>query len=72
MSQTGTFSFFGNHGQVGPDGKPSKFNLQTLFDFSNLYVLIHFYFNLQIYIYFCLFLDNHEFKIILKMFIVVY
>jgi FtsH-binding integral membrane protein len=36
MSQTSTFSMFGNRGQFRPDGKSNKFNLETLFDFSNL------------------------------------
>jgi len=36
MSQTSTFSLFGDRGQFRPDGKSNKFNLQTLFDFSTL------------------------------------
>jgi FtsH-binding integral membrane protein len=39
MSQTSAFSVFGNGGQFRADSKPTtsnKFNLKTLFDFSNL------------------------------------
>jgi len=36
MSQTSSFSFFGNTDQIRPDGKSNKFNLRTLFDFSTL------------------------------------
>ncbi len=39
MSQTSAFPQFGNRGQFRSDGKPStsnKFNLEALFDFSNL------------------------------------
>lgn len=36
MSQTGAFSFFGTNDRYRTDGKSNKFNLKTLFDFSNL------------------------------------
>jgi hypothetical protein len=39
MSQTNSFSYFGNTGRFSADGKPTatnKFNLKTLFDFSTL------------------------------------
>jgi len=36
MSQTSSFPQFGNRGQIRPDGKPNKFNLEALLDFSHL------------------------------------